>query len=79
MVLNLKELKELIALMNENQLAEIELEREGMKIRLRKAGSSDEGVVIERFPAARSSSSAPRLSSSPSGRSPSSRPSPTRR
>ena len=58
MVLNLKELKELIALMNENQLAEIELEREGTKIRLRKAGASDEGVVIERLPAVRSSSAA---------------------
>lgn len=57
MVLNLKELKDLIALMNENQLVEIELEREGMKIRLRKAGSAEEGVVIERFPTARSVSS----------------------
>lgn len=37
--MNFKELKELIALMNENQLAEIELEREGMKVRLRKIGA----------------------------------------
>ena len=54
-MLNLKELKELIALMNENQLAEIELEREGMKVRLRKAAAAEEGVVIERVPTARSS------------------------
>ncbi|MBI3312259.1 MAG: acetyl-CoA carboxylase biotin carboxyl carrier protein [Candidatus Omnitrophica bacterium] len=51
--MNLKELKELITLMNENQLAEIELEREGGKVRLRKAGVAEEGVMIERLPAAR--------------------------
>ncbi len=42
--MNIKELKELIALMNDHQLVEIELEREGMKIRLRKSGS---GAVVE--------------------------------
>ena len=49
-MVNLKELKDLIALMNEHQLVEMELEREGMKVRLRKAGAggSGEGVVIER-------------------------------
>ena len=48
---NLKELKELIALMNEHGLVEIELEREGMKIRLRKgaSGFSADGVSIERI------------------------------
>ena len=48
--MNVKELKELIALMNENQLVEIELEREGMKIRLRKAGAGGSGdtVIVER-------------------------------
>ena len=48
--MNLKELRELIALMNENQLAELELEREGMRVRLRKVGSTAEsgGVVVER-------------------------------
>ena len=52
--MNLKELKELIALMNEHQLVEVELEREGMKIRLRKAGAGvvTEGVVVERTVAA---------------------------
>jgi acetyl-CoA carboxylase biotin carboxyl carrier protein len=48
--LNIKELKELIVLMNENQLAEVELEREGMKIRLRKTGVAPEGVIVERVP-----------------------------
>ena len=53
--MNLKELKELITLMNEHQLVEIELEREGMKVRLRKAGAgSEEGtVVVERIPSGR--------------------------
>ena len=50
-MVNLKELKELILLMNENQLAEVELEREGMKIRLRKAGEGPlgAGVMVERI------------------------------
>ena len=54
-MINLKELKDLIALMNENQLTELEIEREGTKVRLRKGGGGEEGVVIERFPASRSS------------------------
>ncbi len=50
--MNLKELKELIALMNEHGLVEIEVEREGMKVRLRKAGAEiqAEGVFTERIP-----------------------------
>ena len=47
--MNLKELKELIMLMNENQLSELEIEREGIKVRLRKAGAGAEGgIVVER-------------------------------
>ena len=57
-MVNLKELKDLIALMNEHQLVEMELEREGMKIRLRKGGGGEEGMVIERLPSARASSAA---------------------
>ena len=34
--MNLKEIKELIALMNENELTEIEIEREGTKIKIKK-------------------------------------------
>ena len=52
-MVNLKELKDLIALMNEHQLVEIELEREGMKIRLKKGFAGEEGVMIERLPASR--------------------------
>ena len=34
--MNVKELKEMIALMNENGLVEIEIEREGQRIRIKK-------------------------------------------
>ena len=42
--MNLKEIKEIIALMNENDLSEIEVEREGGKLKLKK---SPGGVVFE--------------------------------
>ncbi len=38
--MNVKELKEMIALMNENGLVEIEIEREGLRVRLKKAAGS---------------------------------------
>ena len=38
--MNLKEIKEIIALMQENQLTEIEIERDGLKLKLKK-GSTD--------------------------------------
>ncbi|MDD5292507.1 MAG: acetyl-CoA carboxylase biotin carboxyl carrier protein [Candidatus Omnitrophica bacterium] len=34
--MNIKEIKEMIALMNENKLLELEIEKEGMRIRLKK-------------------------------------------
>ena len=39
--MNLKEIKEMINLMNESGLTEIELERDGLKIRLRKGGAPE--------------------------------------
>ncbi len=39
--MNLKEIKEMINLMNENDLVEMEVEREGTKIKLRKAVHED--------------------------------------
>jgi acetyl-CoA carboxylase biotin carboxyl carrier protein len=49
--MNLKEIKEIINLMNENSLVEIEIEKEGMRIRLKKTTSLPEGmsapIVIE--------------------------------
>jgi len=41
--MNLKEIKEIIALMNENNLNEIEIERDGLKLKLKK---SADGVVV---------------------------------
>jgi len=45
--MNVKELKEMIALMNENGLIEIEIEREGQRIRLRKGFSGMPEVTQE--------------------------------
>ncbi|MBI4227540.1 MAG: acetyl-CoA carboxylase biotin carboxyl carrier protein [Candidatus Omnitrophica bacterium] len=49
--MNLKELKELLALMEEHGLGEVEIEREGLRIRLRKHGAAAE-TVVERIAAA---------------------------
>ena len=46
--MNLKEIKEIIALMNENELAEIEIERDGLKLKLKK--SSLEASVMSGKP-----------------------------
>lgn len=40
--MNIKEIKEMIALMNENDLMELEIEREGFKIKLKKSGGTIE-------------------------------------
>lgn len=45
--MNVKELKEMIALMNENGLTEIEIEREGQRIRLKKGFSGTPEVFQE--------------------------------
>jgi len=41
--MNIKEIKEMIALMNENSLLELEVEKDGMRIRLKKTGSEVQG------------------------------------
>jgi len=48
--MNLKEIKEMIILMNENNLTELELEREGLKIKLRRGSGNENapGYFIER-------------------------------
>lgn len=50
--MNIKEIKELINLMNENSLVELEIEKEGLRIKLKKMGSnielSSEPLTIER-------------------------------
>ncbi|MDP2943720.1 MAG: acetyl-CoA carboxylase biotin carboxyl carrier protein [Candidatus Omnitrophota bacterium] len=45
MIVNIKEIKELIALMNENNLLELEIEKEGMRIRLKKTPPGTEGAL----------------------------------
>ncbi|MCM8795955.1 MAG: acetyl-CoA carboxylase biotin carboxyl carrier protein [Candidatus Omnitrophica bacterium] len=50
--MNIKEIKEMINLMNENGLVELEIEKNGMRIRLKKLGAQTESlsgpVVIEK-------------------------------
>ncbi|MFC1709412.1 acetyl-CoA carboxylase biotin carboxyl carrier protein [Candidatus Omnitrophota bacterium] len=49
--MNIKEIKEMIALMNENNLLELEIEKEGMRIRLKKESpGSDESAKIVSVP-----------------------------
>lgn len=50
--MNIKEIKEMINLMNDNGLVELEIEKEGMRIRLKKTSAGNEGysgpIVVER-------------------------------
>ena len=59
--MNLKEIKEMIQLMNENGLSEFEMEKDGLKIRLRKGagGAVEQTLVYEPRPAAHSRSAEP--------------------
>ena len=52
--MNLKEIKEMIQLMNENGLSEFEMEKDGLKIRLRKGagGAVEPSIVYESRPTA---------------------------
>jgi acetyl-CoA carboxylase biotin carboxyl carrier protein len=55
--MNIKEIKEMINLMNENGLVELEIEKDGMRVRLKKVGSGIEAqaggtIVIEKSGAA---------------------------
>jgi len=45
--MNLKEIKELINLMNENNLSELEIEREGTRIKIRKSPSGQFEAIAE--------------------------------
>jgi len=44
--MNIKEIKEVINLMNENDLTEIELEKDGLKIRIKKGLGGDAGDAV---------------------------------
>jgi len=43
--MNLKEIKEIVNLMNQNDLAEIEVEREGVKLKIKRSG----GEIVEQI------------------------------
>ena len=55
--MNLKEIKEILALMNENNLNEIEIERDGLKLKLKKSlgnvvmGTAPTHYAVESLPA----------------------------
>ncbi|MDD5449694.1 MAG: acetyl-CoA carboxylase biotin carboxyl carrier protein [Candidatus Omnitrophica bacterium] len=49
--MNLKEIKELITLMNENNLTELEIEREGLRVKLKKLPEGGVEQRIEMAPA----------------------------
>ena len=65
--MNLKELRELLALMEEHGLAEIEIEREGLRVRLRKSGPGTTETMVERIAhaPAPAGSAAPQTSAAP--------------
>lgn len=50
--MNIKEIKEMIKLMNENALVELEIEKDGMRIKLKKTGAGLDGssqpIAVER-------------------------------
>ena len=48
--MNLKEIREIISLMNENDLTEIEVEREGSKIRIKKSSFEPHESVHQELP-----------------------------
>ena len=75
MAMDLRKIKSLVELMNENALSEVELEEEGMKVRLKKGGAA--GVVamapalMPMHPApagAPASSAAPAAPAAPAGK-----------
>ncbi len=55
----IKEIKDMITLMNENSLAELEIEKDGMRIRLKKGGAGYEKSVELVHPAAPAPAAAP--------------------
>lgn len=45
--MNLKEIREIINLMNDNEISELELEREGIKLKLKKGSIDGYGPIIQ--------------------------------
>ena len=63
--MNLKEIREMINLMNEHDLTEMEIEREGQKIKLKKASAEMPAVVANVPPTYRPPAEAPAAGASP--------------
>ena len=67
--MNLKEIKEILALMNENNLNEIEIERDGLKLKLKKSagdviiGAPTTHYAVESLPAPKAAALATPISS----------------
>lgn len=57
--MNLKEIKEIVKLMNENDLSEVEVEREGSKLKLKKGPDMSSFPVVQAAPAAFAAPAAP--------------------
>ena len=71
--MNLKEIKEVIQLMNENGLSEIEIEKDGLKVRMRKgAGGYVESSVaqVSHAPAPQQAAASVPAAAVPAGRAP---------
>lgn len=73
--MNIKEIKELVNLMNENNLVELEIEKEGMRVRLRKTSGGIETsmtgpIIVEREKA---QTPAPQPAAQPAEKQPSTR------
>jgi len=49
--MNLKEIREMIGLMNENDLTEFELEKDGLRIKLKKRQNNEFERIVEKIPA----------------------------
>ncbi len=65
--MNLKEIREIISLMNENDLSEIEVEREGAKIKIRKSYGEPLEAPARRHPIEYHLETAPALKAPPEG------------
>ena len=63
--MDLEAIRQLLDLMKEHDLVEVEMEQEGLAIRLRKAGAEMPAVPVASVPAAPSSAAAPALAAKP--------------
>lgn len=72
--MNLKEIREIISLMNENDLSEIEVEREGAKIKIKKSYGEPVEAPVRRHPIEYHLETAPAPKTPPEGVTPAENP-----